>query len=974
MDIAFLKRVLPDQGWRCLIGLDIDGGRRTNLRPAQQLFAKTWEELETHAQTLADGSYNVYFACSSFASPEGRTKKNARQAKSFWMDLDVGEGSAKFESKTEATNALLKFCEAVSLPTPTIVDSGGGLHIYWILDEPIDSATWLAAATKLKGLCKEHNFKADPVVTNDSARILRVPGTLNYKTDPEGRVYVVEESPDIPFSVVEAALGSIEVLPESFESKPPRSPDESFNFRKILQRTKDGDGCAQLLWILEHPDKTPEPVWRAGLSIAVNCENPDKWVHAMSQGHPDYDEGRTNAKADKAYDYPHGCSYFDENNPAICEKCPHYNEGHGIPGGPLRLGLVVKEATYTNGKTEEIPEVHLEEEEDEGSLDTNVEALSMESTEPLDANLSIIYTTPTSNNPELPEGYYLSSEGRLFKRRFKKTDVCLNDTGIYVLGHVVDPEAGRSLRIRFYESDSGQPTEIFFPTKYLASKDKFIPQALDRGLNCHNEAEVRVFLKDWWKSLQRKGKGKEIMRRQMGWTDFDHKSFVIGDVELSKKGVKFSPTDDANDDLVEWTKPKGDIEKWKEAVNVYSDRHFEPYAFAFLSAFGSVLLSPATGHNGVLISLVSSGSGTGKSTVLKCINSVFGHPEHLMAQETDTFAAKMARMGLHNSISFTLDEATNLTPIQIGKLLYQVSQGRGPDRLQSQVNALRKNNTRWRSICVSTGNTSMLQQLSMIKKHAEGENMRILEYNLDPSDKTQIPQERAQRLFDTALYSNYGLAGKVYVDWVIKNLPQAVRLVQDIRNRLREEGGIQQRERFWSAAISCNVAACAIAKRLGLIDIDPARVLHWATRELLENLRSNAVSTSVNFDTVLGMFLNEIGPNTLIINENADKRATDSPAPFNKVNGPIVARWNPDAQRIYVTTQVLRDYCSKNQYMLNDMKKNLAEQGMFLGRERTRLTKGTELPITVVEAYVFVCTEDMMSVDLKDLQQQSPTE
>jgi hypothetical protein len=58
------------------------------------------------------------------------------------------------------------------------------------------------------------------------------------------------------------------------------------------------------------------------------------------------------------------------------------------------------------------------------------------------------------------------------------------------------------------------------------------------------------------------------MRRQMGWTDFDHKSFVIGDVELSKKGVKFSPTDDANDDLVEWTKPKGDIEKWKEAVNV----------------------------------------------------------------------------------------------------------------------------------------------------------------------------------------------------------------------------------------------------------------------------------------------------------------------------------------------------------------------------------------------------------------------
>ena len=64
-----------------------------------------------------------------------------------------------------------------------MVNSGRGVHVYWPLTEAVSAEQWLDAAERLKQACADNGLLADPAVTADVARILRVPNTNNYKDD-----------------------------------------------------------------------------------------------------------------------------------------------------------------------------------------------------------------------------------------------------------------------------------------------------------------------------------------------------------------------------------------------------------------------------------------------------------------------------------------------------------------------------------------------------------------------------------------------------------------------------------------------------------------------------------------------------------------------------------------------------------------------------------------------------------------------
>jgi hypothetical protein len=77
----------------------------------------------------------------------------------------------------------------VNLPPPSaIVYSGGGLHVYWTSKDDLAFADWFPYADGLKQLLLANNILCDAGLTTDASRILRVPGTLNYKYDPPTEV------------------------------------------------------------------------------------------------------------------------------------------------------------------------------------------------------------------------------------------------------------------------------------------------------------------------------------------------------------------------------------------------------------------------------------------------------------------------------------------------------------------------------------------------------------------------------------------------------------------------------------------------------------------------------------------------------------------------------------------------------------------------------------------------------------------
>ncbi len=88
----------------------------------------------------------------------------------LWVDLDG----------PEAVAAMDRFS-----PTPTLVlrsGTGPNSHAYWQLTRPLTAADAQRAMRRLA-----HRLGADMACT-DAARILRPPGTRNFKTDPPGRV------------------------------------------------------------------------------------------------------------------------------------------------------------------------------------------------------------------------------------------------------------------------------------------------------------------------------------------------------------------------------------------------------------------------------------------------------------------------------------------------------------------------------------------------------------------------------------------------------------------------------------------------------------------------------------------------------------------------------------------------------------------------------------------------------------------
>lgn len=103
----------------------------------------------------------------------------------FYVDLDVGAG------KFDDLDAAEKFAaeQLPVAPTMTVV-SGGGLHAWWLFEEPdelLDDAALRRAEARVHGWSLAARHAAQPAGVRvdavwDLARVCRVPGTHNWKT------------------------------------------------------------------------------------------------------------------------------------------------------------------------------------------------------------------------------------------------------------------------------------------------------------------------------------------------------------------------------------------------------------------------------------------------------------------------------------------------------------------------------------------------------------------------------------------------------------------------------------------------------------------------------------------------------------------------------------------------------------------------------------------------------------------------
>jgi hypothetical protein len=129
-----------------------------------------------------------------------RNQRNALLLKSLWIDLDVKAPPNGYPNIEEAWEALKTFYHAIGLPQPSaLVRSGGGLHCYWASKTPLTPDQWRPLAAGLKNAAVKHGLRCDAGCTVDAARILRVPGTWNCKSEPRRAVQLLWLGNDYDF-------------------------------------------------------------------------------------------------------------------------------------------------------------------------------------------------------------------------------------------------------------------------------------------------------------------------------------------------------------------------------------------------------------------------------------------------------------------------------------------------------------------------------------------------------------------------------------------------------------------------------------------------------------------------------------------------------------------------------------------------------------------------------------------------------
>jgi putative DNA primase/helicase len=637
-------------------------------------------------------------------------------------------------------------------------------------------------------------------------------------------------------------------------------------------------GCQQLLHIYQNQSKIEEPLWRGGLSIANVCEDRDTAIHKLSDKHPQYSAKETELKAEGTGG-PYKCTTLENLNPGGCDGCPNKNK----VTSPVQIGKKLIRAT----------------EED------NIVTLPS-----VEIGREVTYTIP-----EYPFPYFRGRNGGVYKTGFTKEDgeevekdQLVFKYDFYVVKRMVDEELGEMIWLRVHMPKDGI-REFAMPAQSLVASDEF-KKIISRYGVIGTLKEMQAIMEYVTKFAQylQDLKEAEKMRNQFGWCDDDTK-FIIGDREISTEGVKYSPPSNQTIGFVQNFKPKGTLENWKRCVEVYGRPGNEARAFLFFTGFGAPLLK-FTNQKGLLFSITENESGTGKTTIQRMANSIWGHPTDMMLIQRDTQKSQFHQMGVHNNIVICIDEITDMPDDVASALSYGVSQGRSNQRMKNHSNEVRINNTRWALPCLVSGNSNMHQKLDRLKATAESEQLRIVEVEIG-ADKTMSKAD-SDELFEHVLPDNYGHAGEILMEYIVANRESVIELLRKTQKRFDEEAKLSQKQRFYSAGAAMAFTGAMVAKELGLHDIDISKVWAWATSHF-SDLKDSVKAATRNPTEAIGKFLNSHMRNILIVESNADKRTGLFKAPIKEPFGELLVRYEPDTKMIYIDSEAFQKWCTDRQ-------------------------------------------------------------
>jgi hypothetical protein len=944
--LEFLAAVLPPPGFGYYCAAELSSKKK------QHVFVEDLKEVQRHADQWLTQSKDIYFALATFEESGKRTADNAEYVRSMFIDMDG------YATKKDAAQALGGFLETTGLEglaTPWIVASGGGLHCYWAFTHPVAVGIWKPVAEAFKRLCKQQALSIDMTVTADAARVLRIPGTLNFKKKygTPRSVKIMTEGTACSFEdfaqAITAALGPTSVSAPAPSRAPLDIPGKRIEapvasnvklvensvtkFKLIMQRTAAGDGCAQLAHFVEHAaDDGMEPQWRGWLSQAKQCADGERAAVWLSSLHP-YEPERMQTKL-REIKGPYPCLKFDSENPGICEGCKHF----GKITNPLALGREIL-------------------------ADNTEKQIEITPVDPDDPEAPPVTVT----RPIPPKGYSYGAKGGVFVERMveeadgtkRKHQIMIVPYDLFVVD-LLNKDGEHT--VHMVANRPGAPIDVLMAQRYTVSKDECLKtlaqQNIIASFGAGNDKNLFEYIRACIEDASVTKKAIKIPG-QYGWQE-DGTFVYNGKVYFQDGSTRTVPMPDLVN-LTRITRSQGTLEEWRRFPQMLMrKKQFDLLGIASMG-FGAPLMkftqmAALTIHGG------STDSGTGKSLALSLLNSIWGHPIRYRTGKSTSPVTMQQRMGNLNSLPFTSDEITHKSRQDMEwfpGFIFDASEGQGKEKSEAHHNRERLNLVSWATLVFLTSNTHMQDYMSGARQHtSQGELLRMLEWT--PEVKLNWTPEEEDLL--KIPVHNHGVAGDIYVRWLVQNQETAERITKECIRKIKVEWKMSGDERYWAAGCGAIIAGAILASSgyAGIIDLPVDKIIEFL-KSLVEKARKVIKTGGRTAEDVLNAFTRENYGQFVVIRQSngallaalGSGQEIDQTVTRSKVMGRVEHGINKkNYVEYFIEEQMLKSHCVAMSFGYDAFKKQIqAMPGYTVGFERKDMmakTRGPQMRVRTI--------------------------
>lgn len=712
----------------------------------------------------------------------------------LYADIDIKGGAHAQTSLPSSVGEAIDFLNNLKIKPSIIVNSGNGIHSYWLLKKPFIIETdndrkYIATIFKnfgkyINSEAKKLGWKIDNVY--DLARILRVPGTINHKLGIGTKCEVIS------YTGVRYKISDFMQVIHSHDVVAPISKTAQ-SVNNVLKK------CEFIKYCKENAQNLPEPLWHAMITNLAPLDNSSLSIHEFSKSYPKYSFDETERKIQRAIfeNKPHTCEYIKENLNFDCGKnCPVKSPiVYGLPSIEEKIKEIISSekididnilsketiklcawakvnlpSEYARLKSKLKGKINLRDFEKAIKFEIKKKSDSYSSENLTPLNLKGM----SLNGAVVPTGWKVSMKQGIQKVvRGTNTDelmvVCI--CPIIITKRLENFDDGtEKIELSFFRD--GHFKKLIAPRSSVFNRTSIIKYA-DSGLpvSSKNAADIVAYLSDYENAnLNAIPLIKSISR--VGW--IDESSFFpyvkCGDIVFESERKEAMH-------IAESMVPKGDFNTWVENAKILRKNLFG--RFILSASFASPMLEIL--KHRVFFVHIWNDSKSGKTAAIKMAISVWGDPSKLMGSFNATNVGLERMAGVLKHIPFAIDElqVLNSKKLSIENIIYSLANGFG--RLRGSKDGTIQETLSWRNNVITSGEQPMTKENSN-----DGAMTRVLELYGKPCSSSELAHQ-----FHLISENNYGFAGKIFIQYlidnVIKNKTQATKHFEKIRSEIKRK-------------------------------------------------------------------------------------------------------------------------------------------------------------------------------------------